>query len=137
LVLITVGAVAGFLAWLGVTVTDDVQLSRDGVVVTATVEGSAPYGEETQYLLSFAVDGQSAQRWSADVGSLRVGDTVHVIVDRNDHTHFETTAAFGRRWPGYIVQVLVAAAFAWLSIVFIRMDAADFQQYLRARGGRV
>jgi hypothetical protein len=29
------------------------------VVVTATVEDTAPYGKDTQYLLSFIVNGQS------------------------------------------------------------------------------
>jgi hypothetical protein len=36
---------------------NDLQLSRRGEVVTATVEDTAPYGKDTQYLLSFTVDG--------------------------------------------------------------------------------
>lgn len=86
-------------------------------------------------MLSFVVDGQSEAQWSSDVRGLKVGDSVSVIVDRSDHSNFEPTAAYVRRWGGYVIQVLGSAAFAFLAVMFIRMDAAGFRRYSRARYG--
>jgi hypothetical protein len=137
MVLISVGAAVGFLAWFGVTATEDFQLSRHGVVVTAAVEDTAPYGRDTQYLLSFVIDGRPDAQWTTGIAELKVGDTVSVIVDRGDHAHLLSTAAYGRRWAGYVVQVFMSAAFALLGIMFVRMDAAGFRRYTRARYGHI
>jgi predicted PurR-regulated permease PerM len=136
MVLISLGAAVGFLVWLGVTATNDFQLSHHGVVVTATVKNTAPYGEDTQYLLRFVVDGQSETRWSTHVArGSKVGDSVSVIVDRTDHANFEPTAAYGRRWLGYVFQLLFSLLFAALGVMFLRMDAAGFRTFLRFRYG--
>ena len=135
LVLITVGAAVGFLASLGVSAVKDSRLSRHGVVVAATVEDTARDGKDTQYLLSFVVDGQTETHWSTDVPALKVGDSVPVIVNRRDHASVESTAAYGRRWAVYLIQILGSAAFAFLGVMFIRMDAAGFRRYSRARYG--
>jgi hypothetical protein len=73
MVLITVGAAVGFLAWFGVSATNDFRLSHHGAVVKATVEDTAASGNDTEYLLSFVVDGQSEAQWSSDVRGLKVG----------------------------------------------------------------
>jgi hypothetical protein len=135
MVLITVGAAVGFLVWFGVSAADDSRLSRNGVVVAATVEDTAPYGNDTQYLLSFVVDGQSEAYWSTDVSGLKLGDSVSVIVDRRDHATFEPTKVYGHRWGAYLIQILAAALFAFLGVMFIRMDAVGFRRYSRARYG--
>lgn len=135
MVLITVGAAVGFLAWFGVSATKDIRLSHHGAVVKATVEDTAPSGKETQYLLSFVVDGQTEAQWSSEVRGLKVGDSVSVIVDRGDHTDFEPTATYGRRWGSYVIQLLGSAIFAYLGVMFLRMDAAGFLRYSRARYG--
>jgi len=133
MVVITLGAAVGFLAWFGVSATNDFRLSHHGVVVRATVADTAPSGKDTQYLLLFVVDGQFDAQWSTDVRGLKVGDSVSVIVDRTDSANFEPTAAYGRRWGGYVIQVLGSAVFAFLGVMFIRMGAAGFRWYLRAR----
>lgn len=137
MVLITFGAAVGFLVWFGVSATNDYQLSHHGAVVVATVEDTAPYGKGTQYLLSFVVDGQTEARWSTDVRGLKVGDRVSVVVDRSDHANFEPTAAYGRRWGAYAIQVIGSAVFALLGIMFIRMNAAGFRRYSRSRYGHL
>jgi len=135
-VLLTVGGAVGFLAWFGVDAANDFRLSRDGVVVVATVEDAAPYDKDTQYLLSFVVDGQTEAHWATDVRrGLKVGDSVPVIVDRRDHANFEPTAAYGRRWGTYLIQIVASTAFAFLGVMFIRMDADGFRRYTRARYG--
>lgn len=135
MVLIMVGGAVGFLAWFGVTATEDFRLSRHGVVVTATVEDSAPYGKDTQYLLDFAIDGRADAQWTSDVGDVKVGTRLPVIVDRGDHTHLESTTVYGRRWVGYVIQVLGSVALASLAKMFIGMDAAEFRLYSKARYG--
>jgi hypothetical protein len=135
LVLVMVGAAVGFLGWFGVSATNDFRLSRHGVVVAATVEDVAPYGKDTQYLLSYVVDGQSERQWSTDVRGLKIGEKLTVIVDRRDRSHFEPTAVFGRRWVLYAMQLLASVVFAALAIKFIRTDAASFGEAARARYG--
>jgi hypothetical protein len=135
MVLITIGGSVGFLAWFGVSAINDSRLSRNGVVVVATVEDTAPYGNDTQYLLSFVVDGQNEADWSTDVSGLKVGGSVSVIVNRRDHANLESVEAFRRRWALYLIQILVSTFFAFLGVMFIRMDAAGFRRYARARYG--
>jgi hypothetical protein len=135
MVLITVGAAVGFLAWFGVSAANDSRLSRGGVTVAATVEDTAPYGKDTQYLLAFIVDGQTETYWSTDVRGLKVGDSVSVIVNRRDHAKFEPTEVYGHRWGSYLVLILASAGFAFLGVMVIRMDAASFRRYSRARYG--
>lgn len=135
MVLITVGGAVGFLAWFGVTATQDFRLSRHGVVVMASVEDSAPHGKDTQYMLGFAIDGRADAQWTTDVGDVKAGTRLQVIVDRGDHTHLESTAVYGRRWVGYLIQVFASLAFAWLAKMFIGMDGDEFRRYSRARYG--
>jgi hypothetical protein len=90
------GAAVGFLGWLGVTVTDNVHLSRHGEEVLATIEETSRYSDD-QYLLSFAIDGQTETQWVTGIGDRTVGDNATVIVDRDDHTNIVTSASYGRR----------------------------------------
>lgn len=135
IVAICVGVTIGLAAWFGVFAAKDVPLARHGIVVTAVVEQTAPYGDDTQYLLSFTVDGRADEQWSTDVADLRVGATTTVIVDRRDHTRMESEAAFGRRWIFYLVLAAGIAIAAAASVVFIRMGTAEFQQYMKRSVG--
>jgi len=135
MVLITLGAAVGFLAWFGVSAAEDSRLSRDGVTVAATVEDTAPYGKDTRYLLAFVVDGPTEAYWSTDVRGLKVGDRLSVIVNRRDHAEFEPTEVYGHRWGSFLVQILASAGFTFLGVMFMRMDAAGFRRYSRARYG--
>lgn len=135
IVAICVGVAIGFAVWFGVSAAKDVPLARSGIVVTAVVEQTAPYGDDTQYLLSFAVDGRADEQWSTDVADLRVGATTTVIVDRRDHTRMESEAAFSRRWIFYLVLAAGIAITAAAGVVFIRMGPAEFQQYVKRRVG--
>ena len=134
-VVITVGAAVGFLVWFGVSAAEDYRLSRHGVVVTATVRDVTPDGRDTEYLLSFVVDGQPETRWTTDLHGPRVGDRVAVIVDRGDHGNFQPTSAYGRRWGGYVIQVVASAVFAGLGIMFVRMSRLRIR-WPRAATGR-
>jgi hypothetical protein len=134
-VLIWAGAAVGFLAWVGVDATNEYRLSRHGVVVTATVENTAPDGKDTQYLLFYGIPGRHTMQWSTDLQGLRIGDSVTLIVDRTDITRFEPKAVYDRRWVGYAIRIVVSAIFGWFASLFIRMDAAGFRRYARARYG--
>ena len=129
------GATIGFLAGFVLSAFDDTRLSAHGAVVTATVEDTAPYGSDTQYLLSFVVDGQSDSQWATDVGDLKVGDSVRVIVDRRDDTNIKKAATYGRRWLLYSIQIVASVVFAAIGVMFLRMDAAGFRDYVKARYG--
>ena len=135
IVAICVGVTIGLAAWFGVSAAKDVPLARHGIVVTALVEQTAPYGDDTQYLLSFTVDGRADEQWSTDVADLRVGATTTVIVDRRDHTRMESDAAFHLRWIFYVVLLIGIVMPAFASVAFIRMDTAEFQEYTKRSVG--
>jgi hypothetical protein len=135
IVALCIGATAGLAAWFGVSAARDVPLARHGIVVSAVVEQTAPYGDDTQYLLSFSVDGRPDEQWSTDVADLRVGAATTVIVDRRDHTRMESDAAFQRRWIFYAVLLIGIVMLAFASVTFIRMDTAEFQQYTKRSVG--
>src|SRR5215813_11947166 len=105
------GASAAFLIWLVVGAVSDVDHARHGVVVTATVEDSAPYDDDPQYLLSFTVDGQTDEQWAVDVGRLHKGSTVSVLVDRRDHSDIVRKPTFATVWVVHAIQLFAAVIF--------------------------
>lgn len=130
---ILMGASAGFLIWFAVTAIGDYQLSRHGARAGAIVEATAPYGDrDTQYLLSFWVDGRPDEQWVTGIGRQHVNGAVAVMVDRRDHTRIELAAGSGR-WIGYAIQLVSAAVFGWLAFLYLRMDSSAYLRSLKAR----
>jgi hypothetical protein len=123
----------GFLIWLGVSVAADRELSAHGETVVATVEQTTLHDRDQQYLLAFTMDGQPDEQWTADVPSLKRGDTVSVLVDTRDHTRIESVAEYGRRWGGYAIQLVAGVALGLLCAGFLRGDVEDYRSAALAR----
>lgn len=104
-------ASAGFLIWLVVGAVSDVDHARHDVLVTATVEDSAPYDDEPQYLLAFTIGGQPDEQWAVDVGRLTKGSTVAVLVDRRDHSEIVRRPTFATVWVVRAIQLVATAIF--------------------------
>jgi len=104
-------ASASFLIWLVVGAIGDVDHARHGVVVTATVEDSAPYDDDPQYLLAFTIGGQPDEQWAVDVGRLTKGSTVAVLVDRRDHSDIVRKPTFATVWVVHAIQLIATVIF--------------------------
>jgi hypothetical protein len=132
---IAVGGAVTFAVMFAKDAYNDVALSRHGAAVTATVESVWPDGTDTEYLLSFTIDGKTDQQWTTHVSDLKVGQTVTVLVDQRDHQRMTSADAYGRRWGAFTIAGIGVAFFAWLGIMILRMDAEGFLQYSRMRYG--
>ncbi len=130
-------AVTVFVVLFGTTAYKDTVIARHAVTVTATVEDTAPYGSDTQYLLAFTIDGQADQQWAIDLPDRKVGQTVTVLVDRRDHERITSQWAYKVRWVLLALCGLGAAGFGALGVMFVRMDGDGFVEYARTRGGHI
>jgi hypothetical protein len=104
------------LAWLAVSVVEDLQLGRRGVVVTATVVDLRGNDRFHDCLASFDVDGVTYRQWSHAMPGCRLDDRIAIIVDPQDRSSLQATDAYDDRWYLYAVKGVAALAFGWLAV---------------------
>jgi hypothetical protein len=104
------------LTWLAVSVAEDIQLGRRGVVVTATVVDIRGNDRFHDCLASFAIGGVTYRQWSHAMPGCRLDDRIAIVVDPQDRSSLQATDAYDDRWYLYTVEGVAALAFGWLAV---------------------